>query len=606
MPIDANDSAARKQRVDEVIAAYLQAIDAGRTPDPKEFIEKHPAIADELASFFTDRDQFERLAKPLQAAACVPGEYPDDVTTALSSESSTSHITTDASSGSEVRHFGDYELLEEIARGGMGVVYKARQTSLNRIVALKMILAGHLASQEDVQRFHAEAEAAANLDHPGIVPIYEIGEHNGQYYFSMGYVEGYSLAARLREGPLPSRAAATLLKQVCEAVEYAHEHDVIHRDLKPANILLERCGEPTANSQEHDVFGSLMSGVGGSTSSPVRLRPRITDFGLAKRLSVDSGLTETGQILGTPSYMSPEQAAGASHRIGPTSDVYSLGAILYQLLTGRPPFQAETALNTMTQLLDSDPVPPRLLNRNVSRDLEAICMKCLEKDPARRYPTARNLGDEMGRYLEGESIHASSVNLLDRVTRALRQSRHEEHFQGWGLGLMAFGLVILLSHLAIFFLERTWHVPWLTYFLPRTVMFAALLFMLWRFRRHSVLPTNSAERLVWVVWIGYLLALGAVNAARVVFGHDQRESYASFAVLTGFGFLIMGTHVWGGAYVVGLIFMIAAPCLAMYTDVAPLTFGALWAGALFAFGFHYWRRGCAVATNDSGPTPLSL
>ena len=522
MSAETNDSSPREWRVDQAIAAYLEAVDAGETPDPIEFIAQHADIPEELALFFANCNQFERLVEPLQAAAAVPNERPEDVALrSLNESGDSSDDISGASVGTKVRRFGDYELLEEIARGGMGVVYKARQISLNRIVALKMILAGHLASQEDVQRFRAEAEAAANLDHPGIVSIYEVGEHQGQHYFSMGYVDGHSLAARLREGPLPSRPAATLLKQVCEAVQYAHEHDVIHRDLKPANILLERSAETTADSLEQDICGSLTSG--GSSSSAFRSRPRITDFGLAKRLKSDSGLTGTGQILGTPSHMSPEQAAGATHNIGPASDVCSLGTILYQLLTGRPPFQAETPLDTLSQLLDSDPLPPRLLNRNVPRDLEAVCMTCLDKEPSRRYATARDLGDDLKRYLEGDTIYASGVNLLDRLTRALRQSRHEEHFRGWGLGLMAFGLMIFLSHAAIFLLERTWRDPWATYFLPRSVMFAALLIMLWRFRHHSVLPTKSAERLIWVVWIGYLMALGAMNAARSVFGHDSRS-----------------------------------------------------------------------------------
>jgi serine/threonine protein kinase len=572
MNASAGDSSAQEQRVNEAIAAYLEAVDAGHAPDPVEFITKHRDVSDELKMFFADHDQFERLTGPRQAS--------NDL-------------------GSTIRSFGDYELLEEIGRGGMGIVYRARQIGLNRIVALKMILAGQLASQENLQRFQLEAEAAASLDHPGIVPVYEVGEHNGQQYFSMGYVEGNSLAALLREGPIPAREAAMLLERVCEAVQYAHERRVIHRDLKPANILLEWTGDSSSAASGTKPF-AIPGAAASSHFSASSIRPRITDFGLAKRAADDSAVTATGQILGTPSYMSPEQAAGAAYRIGPASDVYSLGAILYQCLTGRPPFQAETPLDTLAQVLDGDPVPLRLLNHNVPRDLEAICLKCLEKAPEDRYPSARDLHNDLQRYSQGEAIHASGVNLLDRVTRALRRSHHEEHFREWGLGLMAFGLVIFLSHLAIFALERTWHDPVLVYWLSRSAMFAALLVMLWRFRHHSVLPTNSAERLIWVVWIGYLLALGAVNSARFVLGDNQRESYASFAILAGLGFLVMGGHVWGGGYIVGLIFMIAAPLLAAYTDLAPVAFGALWAGALWTFGLYYWRRGRAARADIAG------
>ena len=227
------------------------------------------------------------------------------------------------------RSFGDYELIRELARGGMGVVFQARQVSLNRIVALKMILSGQLALEAEVRRFYVEAEAAASLDHPGIVPIFEVGQHEGQHYFSMGFVEGQSLAQKVVNGPLPIREAAALVQQIAQAVHYAHEQGVIHRDLKPANVLLDAQG-----------------------------RPRVTDFGLAKKVQSDNGLTANGQIMGTPSYMPPEQAAGQHDRVGPPADVYALGATLYCLVTGRPPFQSSSAVDTLLQVLEQQPVPP--------------------------------------------------------------------------------------------------------------------------------------------------------------------------------------------------------------------------------------------------------
>ncbi len=245
----------------------------------------------------------------------------------------------------------------------MGVVFLARQVSLNRPVALKMILAGQLANEIDVKRFYTEAEAAANLDHPGIVPIYEVGQHEGQHYFSMGFVEGQSLSQRLAEGPLPSGEAAALMVKVAEAIEYAHQRGVIHRDLKPGNILLDRNGNP-----------------------------RVTDFGLAKRLQADSGLTGSGQIMGTPSYMPPEQAGSHRGEVGPAADVYALGATLYALVTGRPPFQAATAMDTVLMVVSDEPVPPRRLNAGIPRDLETICLKCLQKEPGQRYARRRGPG----------------------------------------------------------------------------------------------------------------------------------------------------------------------------------------------------------------------
>jgi len=319
-----------------------------------------------------------------------PGSPHDQPTAAVLGQDPSA--TLGASEPTRVRYFGDYEIVREIARGGMGVVFQARQVSLNRPVALKMILAGQLANDTDVKRFYTEAEAAANLDHPGIVPIFEVGQHEGQHYFSMGFVEGQSLSQRLADGPLPAREAAELIRRVSEAIEYAHQHGVIHRDLKPANILLDQSGNP-----------------------------RVTDFGLAKKVQGDSGLTGSGQIMGTPSYMPPEQAGGKRGEVGPLADVYALGATLYALTTGRPPFQAATPMDTVIQVVSDEPVPPRRLNASIPRDLETICLKCLEKGAGKRYPSAAALADDLGRYLAGEPILARPVTRSERAVKWARR-----------------------------------------------------------------------------------------------------------------------------------------------------------------------------------------
>src|SRR5262245_17087680 len=283
---------------------------------------------------------------------------------------------------------GEYELLGEIARGGMGVVYKARHRKLNRVVALKVHRAGRLASEDEAQRFHVEAAAAAKLDHPHIVPIYEVGQLGGVHYFSMALVEGQSLAQRIAKKPLDPREAAALMRQVAEAVAYAHAQGVIHRDLKPGNILMDAAGQP-----------------------------RVTDFGLAKRADADSSLTQAGQVMGTPSFMPPEQAEGKNEQVGPLSDVYSLGATLYCLVTGRPPFQSANAVETLKQVVEREPAAPRLLNPAVDRDLDTICLKCLQKRPEKRYASATALAEDLQRYLEKRPILARPVGQIEKLVR---------------------------------------------------------------------------------------------------------------------------------------------------------------------------------------------
>src|SRR5262245_59610727 len=281
--------------------------------------------------------------------------------------------------------FGNYELLEPIAKGGMGIVYKARQRNLNRIVAIKMILAGQFADQEDINRFYAEAEAAAALSHPNIVAIHEIGETGGQHFFSMDYIEGQSLSGLIHENPVSPRRAAEFMITISETMQFAHESGVVHRDLKPANVLLDK-----------------------------RQRPLITDFGLAKQVSNTSQMTMAGSIVGTPSYMPPEPAAGKLAEIGPWGEWYSLGAILYGLPTARPPFRASSPFETIRQVLETEPPSPRLLNPNVPKDLETICLKCLQKERTRRYGSAQELADELKRFLRGEPIHARPISQVAR------------------------------------------------------------------------------------------------------------------------------------------------------------------------------------------------
>jgi serine/threonine protein kinase/Tfp pilus assembly protein PilF len=304
-----------------------------------------------------------------------------------------------------------YEILEELGRGGMGVVYKARHLRLGRLVALKMVLAGAHAGAAGVARFKAEAEAVARLQHQNIVQIYETGEHEGRAYFSLEFLEGGSLEQRMARSPLTPRQTAELMETLAGAIDFAHQKGIVHRDLKPANILLGSVSLHSSEIRRDQVSPTSQSGDSWSRANV----PKIADFGLAKRLDDDTGQTQSGTILGTPNYMSPEQAEGKVREIGPATDIYSLGAIGYELLTGRPPFKASNPIDTIRQVIEQEPVPPRQLDPGVPVDLETICLKCLEKEPARRYATAAELADDLRRFLQDEPIRARPTPPWERA-----------------------------------------------------------------------------------------------------------------------------------------------------------------------------------------------
>lgn len=394
---------------DSILATLIEADEQanGQPVDISRWTAQYPQYADQIRSFFATRGKLEAVLGPRGAVD------PEAETLGLTGG--------EPQSGMRIRYFGDYELLEEIARGGMGVVFKARQTSLQRIVALKMILAGNLATPSDVQRFRAEAEAAANLDHPHIVPIYEVGECDGQQYFTMKLIEGSSLskAREQHRSDAPGerqRWIASLMVKVARAIHHAHQRGILHRDLKPGNILLDAAGEP-----------------------------HVTDFGLAKKVEGGSDLTNTGAIVGTPAYMAPEQAR-CEKGLSTAADVYSLGAVLYDLLAGQPPFRGATPLDTILEVLEKEPARPSSILPALDRDLETITLKCMEKVPAARYRSAEEVAEELERWLAGEPIQARPVSGIERARKWIRRNPVVSGLLAASV-LLAIGIIVALSAL---------------------------------------------------------------------------------------------------------------------------------------------------------------
>ena len=455
---------------------------------------------------------------------------------------------------------GDYALLEEIGRGGMGVVYRATQRSLGRTVAIKMLLRRDLATAADLARFRSEAEAAAWLDHPGIVPIFEVGEIDGLPFYSMRFIEGTTLAKQLAAGPLPPREAAALLARVADAVQAAHERGVLHRDLKPSNILIDSSG-----------------------------RPHVSDFGLAKRLEDDGSVTHTGAILGTPCYMSPEQAAGSRGDVGPTSDVWSLGAILYQTLTGRPPFQASNPMDTLLAVLETDPPAPRTVAAGVDRDLEMIALKSLQKPQELRYASAGGLAADLRGFLAGETISARRGGLADVAARLFRETHHAVVLENWGLLWMWHSVVILALSVTTDVLAWqgvTTRWPYTALWGGGLALWAPIFWAL----RHRTGPVTAVERQIAHVWGGSVIASVMLFWVEGLLHLDVLKLSPVLALLAGLVFFAKAGILSGVFYVQAAVLFVTALVMCLVPTYQHVIFGLVSAACFFVPGYKYFRQ----------------
>jgi serine/threonine-protein kinase len=458
------------------------------------------------------------------------------------------------------RTFGEYTLEAQLGQGGMGVVYRARHQRLGRVVALKMISRGELASDTDLARFRTEAQAAARLQHPNIVPVYEVHEHDHQPYYTMLLVEGTTLARRLAEGPLPPHEAAQILLCVARAVHYAHENDVLHRDLKPANILLDRDG-----------------------------RPLVTDFGLAKCMESGASLTRTGTVLGTPAYMAPEQALGRHGDSGRAADVYSLGAILYAMLTGHPPFQAASDYDILMMVREQDPLPPRLLNPRADRDLEMIALKCLQKPPGLRYASAAALADDLQNYLQGDSVSARSGAFTQIIARWFRETHHATILENWGLLWMLHSAALLVlclitNSLKLQQVQSIW-----AYLGLWTLGLGAWAGVFWMLRRRAG-PVTFVERQIAHLWAGSMIAIGFLFWVERLLDLPPLKLSPVLAIVSGSIFLAKGGILSGRFYFQAVALFITAPVMAVFPTYDILIFGVVSALSFFVPGLKYYRQ----------------
>jgi serine/threonine-protein kinase len=541
---------------DERLALLLDQLAArareGQTADIDAVAATHPDLATELRQLWAAAQFAEAFARP--------APLPSPPRTAPSA-------LPPAAPESLPRAFGDYDLVAKLGQGGMGIVYKAWERSLRRPVALKMIRRGEHATPADLARFQVEAQACAHLDHPNIVPLYGAGERDGQAYLAMRYVEGETLAALLARGPLRPREAARLLATVARAVHYAHERGILHRDLKPSNVLLDRAGQP-----------------------------HVTDFGLAKRVtgaedvSARSGVTASGSIVGTPAYMAPEQISGSRGTLSSVSDVWALGVILYEMLTGRPPFQAPTQVDVLFLVLDQDPVRPGLLNPKVDPDLELICLKCIQKEPELRYASARELADDLEAYLNGETLSVRRSTLRDLgglFSRLLRETHHAVVLENWGILWMCHSLKILLQCVL-----TTWMAwsgvksPW-WYLLLWGGGLIAWGGVFWKLRKRAG-PVLFIERQVAHVWAAAVAGTIGVFILELLLDFNEPLKLAPMlAIIAGMTFVVKAGMLSGSFYVSAMAMFLTAIPMALWPDYGVLLFGVVTAVCFFVPGLKY-------------------
>lgn len=558
----------QEKQQDELLAALLeQMLEASRikgTQQLDEIIQQHPTLEKEIRELWAtvtmaeEFGVFSHLSHGIGGTQIQKGGLPV-----------TSHETTALPA-----QIGDYKIKRIIGRGGMGIVYHARQEALGRDVALKMLLQGHLATPDDVLRFGREAEAAAGLQHPNIVPVYEVGTHEGNSFFSMKYVEGKTLSERLTEGPLPPRDAATLLVPICRAIDEAHQQGLLHRDLKPSNILIDEQGHPY-----------------------------VSDFGLAKRIhsehlvqnstTHDNSITQTGAILGTPSYMAPEQAAGGSRGdIDKQADVYSLGALLYAMLTGHPPFQAASPVDIIMMVLEQDPVLPRVLNSKADADLEMIALKCLQKPRDLRYTSAGMLADDLECYLAGNPISARSSHFHQIISRLFRETHNATLLENWGLLWMlhAAVLVILTAMTNIFqFNGVTSRLPYMGLWIAGLAIWGGIF---WKLRERSG-PITFVERQIAHVWGGSVIVSSLLYAVESIMGLPVLSLSPALALVSGMVFLIKGGILTGSFYIQAAFLFATAIVMAWiqassYPDFSISLFGFVSAASFFIPGLKYY------------------